>query len=117
MFDKNITIPEASPLPSTAHELNIDNITKEHCLSCSLCVGKGLHPSCYFNTMRFGQQLVYVGILIDTVKMVLRFDAVQSRGFKTQLVEYISMLKLGRHVDAGTVHHVCGSSYIMIIMH
>jgi hypothetical protein len=41
----------------------------------------------------FGPKLVYVGILIDTSRMVILFDAVQSKGFKMQLIEYNSKLK------------------------
>lgn len=56
----------------------------------------------------FGQQMVYVGILIDTRRMVIRFDAVQSKGFGNQLTEYVTKLKMGIHIDRSTVHHVCG---------
>lgn len=56
----------------------------------------------------FGQQMVYIGELIDTIRMVIRFDAVQSKGFANQLSEYLHKLKIGLHIDRGTVHHVCG---------
>jgi hypothetical protein len=56
----------------------------------------------------FSQQMVYIGILIDTTKMVIRFDAIQSKGFADQLSEYLIKLKIGLHIDRGTVHHVCG---------
>ncbi len=41
----------------------------------------------------FSQQMVYIGILIDTTKMVIRFDAIQSKGFTDQLTEYLIKLK------------------------
>ena len=56
----------------------------------------------------YSQQMVYVGILIDTTKMVIRFDAVQSKGFGNQLTEYLNKFKNGLHLERGTVHHVCG---------
>ena len=55
-----------------------------------------------------GQQIVFLGVLIDTVTMTLRFDATQARGMRLQLQAYMDGLQRGRHVDHGTIRHVCG---------
>ena len=39
-----------------------------------------------------GQKLVFLGVLIDSVKMKISFDPVQARGMKQQLESYLSVL-------------------------
>jgi len=54
------------------------------------------------------QRLVFLGILIDTVRMSVSIDATQAKGFCLQLQGYLELIERGAHLDAGTVRHVCG---------
>ena len=55
-----------------------------------------------------GKQVVYLGILIDTDRMVMTFDRVTAQGFGLQLNEYLIMLVSGKHVNHTIIRHVCG---------
>lgn len=57
---------------------------------------------------QYGQQIVFIGVLIDTVTMTMRFDATQARGMRLQLESYMDTLHRGRALDHTTVRHVCG---------
>jgi hypothetical protein len=56
-----------------------------------------------------GQVLVFLGILIDTVRMMISFDAVQAKGMRMQLQEYLDRISKGRDLDVGTIRAVAGS--------
>jgi hypothetical protein len=56
----------------------------------------------------YGQQLVFCGILIDTVTMTLRFEPTAVAGFRSQLFHYLHLIKSGVELDKGAIHHVCG---------
>ena len=58
--------------------------------------------------LEFGQQLVFLGVLIDTVKMSLRFDKTQSEGMLLQMELYLQHLRSGLDLDHTTIRHVCG---------
>jgi hypothetical protein len=55
-----------------------------------------------------GQQLVFLGVLIDTVRMSVSFDATQAKGMLAQLIVYLSKIKEGLDLDLGTIRHVAG---------
>jgi len=55
-----------------------------------------------------GQRMVWLGILVDTKKMMVSMDATQARGFSVQLQQYLDIIQRGGDVDEGTVRHVCG---------
>jgi hypothetical protein len=55
-----------------------------------------------------GQQLVFIGVLIDTVTMTLRFESTQARGMRLQLETYLNEICKGSHLDHTTIRHVCG---------
>ena len=57
---------------------------------------------------QYGQQVVFIGVLIDTVTMTMRFDSVQARGMRLQLEAYLAQISAGRHLDHSTIRHVCG---------
>jgi hypothetical protein len=42
-----------------------------------------------------GQRLVFLGVLIDTVRMSVSFDATQAKGMLAQLAVYLSKIKAG----------------------
>ena len=56
-----------------------------------------------------GQRLVFLGILIDTIRMMVSFDATQAKGMRAQLAMYLELIKSGRDLDLGTIRHVAGS--------
>ncbi len=56
----------------------------------------------------YGQQLVFLGVLIDTVRMILRFEKTQSRGMMVQMEAYLKTLESGGQLDHTTIRHVCG---------
>jgi hypothetical protein len=56
----------------------------------------------------FNQVLVYLGLIIDTVNMTVRFDPTQAGGFRAQLVKYYAIIDGGGVLDPPTIHHVCG---------
>ena len=55
-----------------------------------------------------GQQLVFLGFLIDTERMSMSFDATQARALQVQLSESIQTLQEGNHVDTGDRRHIAG---------
>ena len=55
-----------------------------------------------------GQQLVFLGVLIDTVHMTLRFDKLAAKSFATQLRLYCSWIEEGRPLSSSLVSHVAG---------
>lgn len=57
---------------------------------------------------QFGQQIVFIGVLIDTVSMTIRFDSTQARGMRLQLLAYLERIRTGHHLDHSTIRHVCG---------
>jgi hypothetical protein len=57
---------------------------------------------------QYGQQVVFIGVLLDTVTMTMRFDPTQARGMRLQLRAYLDEIVAGRHLDHSTVRHVCG---------
>lgn len=58
--------------------------------------------------LEYGRQLVFLGVLIDTMNMTLRFDKTQSRGMMMQMESYLSVLQSSQNLDHSTVRHVCG---------
>lgn len=61
-----------------------------------------------FEKYKYGQILVYLGVLIDTVKMTIRFESVQAQGMRSQLNTYLNQIMVGDHLDHTTIRHVCG---------
>ena len=57
---------------------------------------------------KIGQKIVWLGILIDTLKMTIRIEAVQARGFLLQLNEYSRMLEENRSIDLNLLRHLAG---------
>lgn len=57
---------------------------------------------------RYGQLLVYLGVLIDTTTMTIRFDPTQAKGMRIQLSQYLAQIIIGKHLDHTTIRHVCG---------
>ena len=55
------------------------------------------------------QSLAFLGILIDSVRMTISFDAVQAKGMQMQLQEYLDCISCGKDLDGGTIRAVAGS--------
>ena len=68
--------------------------------------------SCGFtmNDAKFksGQQIVFLGILIDSVTMTIRFDSVSAKGFRVELQVYFDILLDNKHLDINIVRPICG---------
>jgi hypothetical protein len=56
----------------------------------------------------FGQQLTFLGILVDTVSMTIRIDPIQAGGFALQLEEYKTTLLSTNHLSESIVEHTAG---------
>lgn len=71
-----------------------------------------MFESCGFgmsvDKFQYGQQIVFIGVLIDTVTMTIRFDSTQARGMRLQLLAYMDRIRAGHHLDHTTTRHVCG---------
>ena len=57
---------------------------------------------------KVGQRIVWLGILLDTVKMTIGIEAVQARGFLLQLKEYTKLIVDLRYLDIGLLRHLAG---------
>lgn len=57
---------------------------------------------------QIGKQLVFIGVLIDSETMTMRFEGTQARGMRLQMQSYLELLCRGKHIDHGTIRHVCG---------
>ena len=55
-----------------------------------------------------GQQLNYLGVLLDTVSMTCRIDPIQAKGMRIQLEYYLDCIMRDRHLDKPTINSVCG---------
>ena len=56
----------------------------------------------------FGQRLVYLGVLFDSVKMVLSFDPLAASSFHSELESALAAIKRGRHLSVGEIRHIAG---------
>ena len=68
--------------------------------------------SCGFamNEAKFksGQQIIFLGILIDSVTMTIRFDPVSAKSFRVELQVYFDILLDNKHLDINLVRPICG---------
>ena len=56
-----------------------------------------------------GMRIVYLGVLLDSEKMTLRFEAVQCKGMKIQMEHYLEVIESPRlTIDHSITRHVCG---------
>jgi hypothetical protein len=55
-----------------------------------------------------GQRITFLGVLIDTVKMCLTFDAIQARSMMLQMKEHLKIIERGYDVDYTTARSVAG---------
>jgi hypothetical protein len=55
-----------------------------------------------------GQVLTFLGVLLDSVNMTMRFDPVQSKAMRLELTVSLRRLSGGLHLDHTTVRHICG---------
>ena len=55
-----------------------------------------------------GQRLSFLGVLIDTQRMMLSFETVVARSMLLQLKEYITLIEQGRDLDETTIRGVAG---------
>ena len=74
--------------------------------ACSILTAIGFYIAMEKN--EFGQQLTYLGVLLDTVSMMCRIDPTQAKGMRIQLEIYIEKIISNKVIDKGTVNSVCG---------
>ena len=55
-----------------------------------------------------GQRLVYLGILFDSVNMILSFDRLAASCFRSELMEALANIKTGKHLTLGEIRHIAG---------
>ena len=55
-----------------------------------------------------GQRIVFLGLLIDTCTMTIRFEKSSAAAFILQLQSYLLILEAGQSIADSTVHHVAG---------
>jgi len=55
-----------------------------------------------------GQRLVYLGVMFDSIRMILSFDPASASSFASELREAVISIKLGKHLTAGEIRHIAG---------
>ena len=67
-------------------------------------VGLTMEPS----KEEYGQRLLYLGVLIDTISMTVRFEPTNAKCMRLELERHLGVLRSGRDLDKTTIRHVCG---------
>jgi len=57
---------------------------------------------------KYGQQIVFLGILIDSVTMTVRFDSISAKSFRIELQVYLNLLLVNKHLDFHCIRPICG---------
>lgn len=57
---------------------------------------------------KYGQQVLFLGILIDSTTMTVRIDAVVAKSFRLELEIYLVVLIGGKHLDYHLIRPICG---------
>jgi hypothetical protein len=55
-----------------------------------------------------GQRLVYLGVMFDSIRMILSFDPESASSFASELRDAVVSIKLGKHLTAGEIRHIAG---------
>jgi hypothetical protein len=55
-----------------------------------------------------GQLMVFLGVLINTITMMLSFDRTQSKGMKVELESFLRIIEKGGNLDTTTTRHIAG---------
>lgn len=79
----------------------------QRCLKWSkILVDCGFHMAPEKNT--YGQQVKYLGVLLDSVSMTMRIDPLQAKGTRHILHKVYGDIKVGNPIEAGTINHLAG---------
>ena len=57
---------------------------------------------------KYGQQIVFLGILIDSVTMTVRFDPISAKSFRIELQVHLNALLANKHLDFHCIRPICG---------
>ena len=57
---------------------------------------------------KYGQQIVFLGILIDSVSMTERFDPISVKSFRIELEVYLNILLADNHLEIQDIRPICG---------
>jgi hypothetical protein len=57
---------------------------------------------------KYGQQIVFLGILIDSISMTVQFDPISAKSFRIELEVYLAMLLTDMHLAIQDIRPICG---------
>ena len=57
---------------------------------------------------KYGQQVLFLGLLIDSTTMTVRIEAVVAKSFRIELEIYLRILIGGKHLDHHLIRPICG---------
>ena len=86
-------------------------------LTLSLCLSQmqticNVFEICGFtmnaSKFKYGQQVVFLGILIDSVTMTVRFDPIAAKSFRIELQLHLNVLLANKHLDFHCIRPICG---------
>ena len=86
-------------------------------LTLTLCLSQmqtmcNVFESCGFfmnaSKFKYGQLIVFLGILIDSVTMTVRFDPTAANSFRIELQVYLDVLLANRQLDFHCIRPICG---------
>ena len=60
------------------------------------------------NKNKYGQQVLFLGLLIDSTTMTVRIEAVVAKSFRIELEIYLGILISGKHLDHHLIRPICG---------
>ena len=85
--------------------------TLARCLSQMRTISN-VFESCGFTMnaakFKYGQQIVFLGILIDSISMTVRFDPISAKSFRIELEVYLAILLADKHLAIQDIRPICG---------
>ena len=71
-----------------------------------------MYESCGFTMnpakFKYGQHIVFLGILIDSISMTVRFDPISAKSFRIELEVYLAILLADKHLTIQDIRPICG---------
>jgi hypothetical protein len=55
-----------------------------------------------------GKRLVYLGVLFDSIKMIMSFEPLTAASFHSELTAALDKIKGGKHLTPGEIRHIAG---------
>ena len=57
---------------------------------------------------KYGQQIVFLGIRIDSISMAVQFDPISAKSFRIELEVYLAILIPDKHLAIQDIRPICG---------